>query len=67
MGLSVPQSMPDPQVLELNQLFNQVFADPDFNQWFVNTYHKKPHGGPPQEFDRIINDFYKKIAKTPSK
>jgi tripartite-type tricarboxylate transporter receptor subunit TctC len=63
MGLSVPQSMPDSQVAELNRLFNQVFNDPEFSSWFVSTYHKKPHGGSPQEFDRIINDYYKKIAK----
>lgn len=62
-GFSVHQSMPDSKVTELNQLFNKVFNDPEFSTWFVNTYRKRPHGGSPQEFDRLIMDYHKTVVK----
>ena len=61
-GLSVPQRMPDAQVTALNLAINQVLSDPEFIDWFVKTYHKRPHGGNPQEFDSIITDFYRKVS-----
>lgn len=67
IGLSVSHRMPETQLSELNRNINQVLNDPEFVDWFMKTYHKRPTGGSPQEFDRTINDFYRRISNSSAK
>jgi tripartite-type tricarboxylate transporter receptor subunit TctC len=63
VGYHVPLNFPDAKLKEFNQLLNQAIKDPEIRQFFVNG-SGEPAGGPPEAYDRVIEQFQRSLNRT---
>jgi tripartite-type tricarboxylate transporter receptor subunit TctC len=62
VGFHVPANFSDAKLRELNRLLNQAIKDPDIRQFFVDG-SGEPAGGPPEAYDRVIEQFQRSLKK----
>ena len=62
VGFHVPANFSDSKLRELNRLLNQAIKDPEIRQFFVEG-SGEPAGGPPEAYDRVIEQFQRSLKK----